>query len=187
MKMRWFLPVVVIAVVILYCYMGAWLQPANPINTKGYTVAPAAKPVANVSTVPVNIAVPVKVIPKTVAVEKLGLPADISNDIDKQIISTADIPATKGGVTAVTFLDTRTGIAGTMVKEKPRPFIGIERGTEIGARYGLNSNGINEMDVFMRRDFLRLGTVYVAGYGEANLSDDGNSEAKAMIEISARW
>lgn len=168
---------------LLWC----WYAPAPAVTTAGFVPGQPAHEVAKVPTVPVKVDVPLQVVPKPVASGKLKLPPAVAGDAGKQVVSTAEVPPTRGGATTVTVLDTRTGAFDTLVREKARPLFGFERGTEIGARYGVSTDGGQQAAVYVRRDLLRVGSVYLAGYGEAKFDTLGDSEARAMIDVSMRW
>lgn len=186
-RLPWKLIGLALAVLLAGSYLlWTWYAPAPAISQAGYMQAAPAHAVASAGTVPVKVDA-VQVIPKQVAAKKLKLPVEIAEDEGKQVVATAEIPPTKGGATAVTVLDTRTGHSETLIKETPRSLVSFERGTEVGARYGVTTDGGTSLAVYARRDLLRVGSVYLAGYAEASIAGDGDSEAKAMIDVSMRW
>lgn len=165
------------------CYfLWTWYRPGPVISTADYMTAHAHSSTASLNKVLLPVAA-VQILPKAPSVKKLKLPAEVANDPAAQILDAVIVPPTRGGATAVTILDTETGATRTLIKEIPRPFVAFEAGTEVGARYGLSTNGAQQAAIYARRDLLRVGNVYVGLYGEAS----SRPEARAMIDVSLRW
>lgn len=160
----------------------AWYRPGPVMSPAGFAAAQEERAVRSLlkQEVPVRA---VQVLPKAAAVKKLKLPAAVADDPRSEVLAAVEIAPSKGGATAVTMIDTTTGATSTLVREKPRPLISFEAGTEIGMRYGVATDGGTEAVLFGRRDLLRVGSVYVAGYAEV----DSDAEGRAMVEISYRW
>lgn len=164
------------------CYLlWAWYRPAPAITPVGYLPAPVEQKVAGLPTVAVPVKT-VRALPKS-AIEKLNLPPEVAADPAAQVLSAVTVPPTLGGATAVTVIDTSTGEARTLVREKPRRLLSFESGTELGLRYGITTAGGQQAALYARRDLLRIGSAYVALYGEAS----SRPEARAMIDVSLRW
>lgn len=126
------------------------------------------------------------------AMGRLGMDEADSEDDAEELATAAAIPPTPAGAKAVVFLNTTTGRFRTVVKANPLPFFSVERGTELGVRYGVTTRGGRQaVDLFVRRDLVRLGRVYVSGYVEGSGEIGGGvirpREAKAMIEASGRF
>lgn len=162
--------------------LAVWYRPVAPISTAVYAPAATAPAVAAVPTVAVPVQA-VRVIPKAAA-KKLKLPTDVVADQRQQILAAVEVPPTQGGATAVTVIDTDTGAARTIVREKRRPLLALATATEVGARYGLASDGIGQrIDLYARRDLLRIGAVHLAAYAEVNT----RPEIMGMLDVSVRW
>ena len=177
-----------ILVALLAWFLWSWYGGRPEITVAGYTSAK----------VPAAIApLPKKVITgkaevykdKKKAMKKLGMKEEDSTDENEDLGTAAEIPATPAGATAVVFLNHSTGKFRTVVKAKPIPLFSLEKGTEIGIRYGLTTSGGQAAALFIRQDFARLGKAYLSEYGEVNAvaGPDPRTEAKAMIEISGRF
>lgn len=165
------------------CYfLWTWYRPGPVISTSDYVTAHAPSSTASLAKNLLPVAA-VQVLPKAPAIKKLKLPAEVANDPSSQILDAVTIPPTRGGATAVTILDTETGATRTLIKEIPRPFLAFEAGTEVGARYGLTTDGAQQTAIYARRDLLRVGNAYVGLYGEAT----SRPEARAMLDVSLRW
>lgn len=166
-----------------------WLRPAPHRPGAGFVAAAPSAQVAGLSTQKIQPAAGIKVLPKKETVRRLNLPAEIGNDQSAEVLTAVDMPPTDGGITAVPILNTSTGETTVAWKEKPRPFFSFESGTEIGGRYGVRTDAIQEADIYLRRDLARIGSTYISGYLEASahMSVDPRPEAKAMIEVSYRW
>lgn len=162
-------------------FLWQWYRPPAPITTAGYLPAATEPVVAKLPKEDVAIE-KVRVIPKTQAVKRLDLPSETVGK-QEEILAAVTIPPTKGGATAVTLIDTDTGEARTIVREKPRPLLSLESGTEIGLRYGLSTQHGQMGAIYARRDLARMGDVYLSLYGEVST----RPEARGMVEISYRW
>lgn len=160
-------------------------QPTAPQNWS------PAKPAHQVGVMPkVDHAPPpkIKVLPKQQASKKLGLPAEVADDPDTEIIDTAEVPPAPDGATTVTTINMQTGEARTIVKANPRPLFAFMRTGAAGIRYGISSNGGQQAALFVRQDVLRVGNVYLAGTAEARTEPiKGTSEAYGALEVSYRW
>lgn len=130
----------------------------------------------------------IKVLPKQQASKKLGLPADVANDPDTEIIDTAEIPPAPDGATTVTTINMQTGEARTIVKANPRPVFAFLRTGAAGIRYGINSTGDQQAALFVRQDVMRVGNIYLAATAEGKTTPTkGTSEAYGALEVSYRW
>lgn len=175
---------IVAAIVFAACYLlWAWYRPAPAISTAGFAPVETVAPLADTARIPLPVKA-IQVIPKATAAKKLKLPVEVAQDERQQVLTAVAVPPTQGGATAVTIIDTTTGAARTIVRETPRPLIGLEVGTEVGARYGLASDGQGQrIDLYARRDLLRIGPVYLAAYAEVNT----RPEIMGMLDVSVRW
>jgi hypothetical protein len=173
--------VVAAAVAVAGWSLWRWYAPETPITQAAYTAAqPEGKSAALVKEeIPVTR---VKSLPKAAASKKLRLPAEVAADPTQQILDAVVVPPTRGGATAVAVLDTASGETRTLVRERPRPLLSLERGGEAGIRYGLAAGG-NQAALYVRQDLARAGNLYLALYGEATTRPEG----RAMVELSVRW
>lgn len=116
-------------------------------------------------------------------VEKLKLPNWFAENADEQAIATADLPETKAGYNVVATVNTKTGVGNIIAKEKQRSLFGLPNEKEIGARVGYNSGLKQQISVYGRWSFLRVGNVHLSAYGEGN--SEGN--ATAQLELGYRF
>jgi len=170
-----------IAVIAGASALWGWFHPKVVTNTE-YVNAPVEKIVTKIKRVEVPIT---KVITyeKPIIVEKLKLPDWLKTDADKQVIANAEIQPYEGKTSAVAILDTKSGEAQIIAKQKPLPFFEFKNEKEIGVRYGYASTGLPEADIYGRWTFARVGSLHSALYVEGNTKPEG----KAMVEVSYRW
>jgi len=160
----------------------SWYRSVPVTSKTEYVNVPQIRTVTKIK----RIAVPVEkviTIEKQVIVEKLKLPEEISRDVNKQVIATGEVAPYEGRTNVVAVLDTKSGESQIIAKQEPLPFIDFENKKEIGVRYGATIKNGQEVDVYGRWDFLRVGNVHVGVYGEANTTGDG----KAMVSVGYRW
>ena len=180
--------IVIIAVVALAAgaAIGWWYHnPVMQLTTK-YTTAPAIPAAAKITTVNLPVKQVVAFNKKT-ASKKLKLPVEIANDDKKQIIATAQTPATEttGKTDIVAVMDTDKGTTQIIAMQQPLSFFALENKRAIGLRYGLStaSKINNEADIYGRWDVLRIDSVHLGLYGEVNTL----GHVKAMITAEYRF
>jgi hypothetical protein len=122
-------------------------------------------------------------IEKAVIVDKLKLPEWIKTDVNEQAIATAVIEPYRGRTNAVSLINTKTGIGQIVAKQEPLPLFGFLNDKEVGVRVGYSIKQGQEIDVYGRWDFARVGNVAIGVYGEATSYGEG----KAMISAGYRW
>ena len=148
----------------------------------------AVDPIPAVAKVPTQELPPQRVIVlvKQEVVKKIkDLPPDIKNDPKKQITTTADIPPSPNGGSAVAYINTSSGVSNITYKAKPRPFMGLPNDVTVGVRYGISSKAPSgqEGQVYGKWDFFRVGNAYLGAYGEVS----SQPAAKAMVDLSMRF
>lgn len=148
----------------------------------------AAAPASGMSGAPTHTTVPVplKAYDKKQAGKLMAIPDVVLADPKLEITGTARLKPSPGGYTAAAVTNTTTGETTIITKEEKRPFFGFLGQTEIGARGGISTGG-QQGAIYARQDLLRLGSVNLAGYAEANASAIRSPEAKAMLDVSIRW
>jgi len=164
-----------------------WYHPKT-VNTHTWFTVKEVKHVDKIRRVMVPGPKEVQVIEKEKIVKELILPAWIANDPNKQIIATAEVPAYKGKTDVVASLDLTSGKSDMLIKQKPIPFFSLDSELAIGAGYGISSDKGQMVEVHGRYTFLRLGNVYIQGYGEvaAGTRADKQPEARALIQAEYR-
>jgi hypothetical protein len=145
-------------------------------------------PIPAVANVPVQELPPQRVIVlvKQEVVKKIkDLPDDVKNDPKKQITTTADIPPSPNGGSAIAYINTSSGVSNITYKAKPRPFMGLPNDVTVGVRYGVSTKAPSgqEGQVYGKWDFFRIGSAYLGAYGEVSTQP----AAKAMVDLSMRW
>ena len=131
-----------------------------------------------------RIKVPIKevqVIEKTKLVKEVELPEWVKRDANQQVIATGRVmpERDRGEVEAVTTLNTQTGESQMLMRQKDRALFGLPNEKEIGLGYGINSKGQTGVTIYGRWDVLRIGSVVIHAYGEANQNGDARIEARA--------
>lgn len=127
----------------------------------------------------------VKSYDKKEATKKLGMPAGTVAP-DEEIITTGEVKPSQGGATVATVLDTKTGESRQVIEYHPRPLLALGGELAIGVRAGITARG-EEAQIYIRKDVLRVGPVYLAGYGEVSATATAQVNAKAMIDVSMRF
>lgn len=105
--------------------------------------------------------------------EKVPVPAEISQNEANQFTATAEIPAMPYGGQAVTYVNYTTYKTGTSLSANKRPLFGIGGKTKIGAVAGVSTRG-NMAIGYIGQDVVRIGPINigVAG-GGGTLGNDG--------------
>jgi hypothetical protein len=120
---------------------------------------------------------------KSVIVKKVnGLPTWFVENADEQAIATADLPETKGGYEVIGTMNTKTGVGNIIAKEKPRSLFGLPNEKEIGVRAGYNNKLEQNVSIYGRWNFFRVGNVHLSAYGEGS-----QNNAPAQIEVGYRF
>jgi hypothetical protein len=152
-------------------------------STTTYVKVPEIKEVIKIKRVSVPGPERIVTIEKKVIVEKLQLPVWIAADADEQAIATAVIEPYKGNTNAIGLINTKTGVGQIVAKQEPLSMFGFVNDKEIGVRAGYSAKQGQEIDVYARWDFVRVGNVNVGVYGEAT----SYGEAKAMVSAGYRF
>jgi hypothetical protein len=161
-----------------------WFTPApnTPVNT---WVKPAEpKVVTKIKRVEVPGPERIITIEKQVVVEKLKLPDWIKDDVNKQVIATAEIAPYEGKTNAAAILDTKTGQSEIIAKQVPLSLFGFENKKELGVRVGYSTDEWEmRSTVFGRWQFARIGNIHLGIYGEANSRGEGIGQ----LELTYRF
>lgn len=183
---RWRLVILAVGVVVAATIAAAGLhscytRPA-PLQSGTYTEAMPERKAADIP----RAAVPVKQVQaydKAAIKKKLPLLAPELEPTSRQVIANADIPATRGGASAVTVLDTDTGESRILVREKAPPLVEFVNEGAVGLRYGINEELKKEGTLYGRWNVLRVGRVHVGAYADVTT----DSEATAQVSMEYRW
>ncbi len=176
--------ITVLSLALISAGVGWWKAEHKPVMSKvEYVKVPEIKEVVKIKRVNIPGPKEIVTIEKEKIVEKLKLPNWFAQDADEQAIATADLPETESGYNVVATLNTKSGEGNIIAKEKPRSLIGFPNGKEIGVRAGYNSKLTQEISVYGRWNFFRIGNVHLSAYGE------GNSEGNAVgqLELGYRF
>ena len=162
-------------------YSGIWKP---PVSSSTYLPAPQIKVVTKIKRVEVPGPERITTIEKEVVVEKLKLPDWIKNDVNKQVIATAEIAPYEGKTNAAAILDTKTGQSEIIAKQVPLSLFGFENKKELGVRVGYSTDEWEmRSTVFGRWQFARIGNVHLGIYGEAN----SRGEGVGQLELTYKW
>jgi hypothetical protein len=179
---------IIVAIVILIIFVTVWSWYHHPVTLSKteYTKVTPIPAAAKLSSVNLPVKQIVALEKKAVS-KKLKLSDEIANDDKKQIVATAQTPATDttGKTDILAVMDTTTGVTEISAKQEPLSFFALENKKAIGLRYGFSTaSKINyEADIYGRWDVLRVGAVHLGLYGEVNSLGDG----KAMIQAEYRF
>jgi hypothetical protein len=148
-----------------------------------------AQPADGMASVPTHETAPValKAYDKKKAVKLMGIPEITLAPPELELVATSKTGKDREGysTTSAAIADTTTGKV-EIIEKKERSLFSFGGRSEIGVRGGIGSSG-QQADIYARQDLVRVGNVYVAGYGEATGSATGDAGAKAMIDVSWRW
>lgn len=172
----------VAALAVIAAGLHTWLTRPAPLPAGQYTAPLPERPVADLP----RSALPVKQVQaydKAAIVRKLPALAPEVARPNRQIIANADIPATRGGASAVAVLDTDTGESTILVREKPRPLVEFEGDGAVGLRYGINESLRTEGTIYGRWNVLRVGNVHLGAYAEVTT----DAEATAQVGLEYRF
>lgn len=124
---------------------------------------------------------------KKAASKKLKLSDELAKDDTKEIIATAQLPATDttGKTDIMAVLDTEAGTTEIQTKEEPLSIFSLTNKRAIGVRYGFDTAAVTNYgaEIYGRWDVLRTGAIHWGLYTEVS----STSDAKAMISAEYRF
>lgn len=161
----------------------AWYHKQPATNSIEYVKIPEIKEVIKIKKVEVPGPEKIVTIEKQVIVEKLHLPEWFKTNADEQAIATSAIEPYRGTTNAVAILNTKTGVGQIIAKQEPLPLFGFLNDREIGVRAGINIKGEPETTVYGKWDFVRIGSINIGAYADA----DSRGEAKAQVKIGWKF
>jgi hypothetical protein len=162
-----------IALIALASALYAWYHPKpSQQGQTEFVEVPVPKPYKVISKQTVTVEV-IKVITKTEIKEKW--PDWFKSDENQQLTAIGIVEPYKGKTECASVISLQTGESRIVTKQLPMPLFGFMNEKELGFRYG------TEVDVFGRWTFLRVGSIYLAGYAQAG------SSSMAQLELSYRW
>jgi hypothetical protein len=164
----------------------SWYKPAPLVNPTQYTQAQPIKEVEKIQIVKVPGPAQIVTVEKERVIEKLKLPDEIAKDDAKQVVATAVVPPHEANTNAIAIMDTKTGESHIELKQEKPPFFAFKNDKEIGIRGGIGVHG-KQVDIYGRYTFARVGRFHVAAYGEGTGSETGQSNGRAMLDLSYRW
>lgn len=158
----------------------SWYRPVTPqIQTvKEFINVPVEKVVTRIKTVAVPVTT-VVTYEKPVIVQKLALPPWVESNTDMQVIAQGDVSSYLGTTNVVALLDTKSGKASFIMKQKPMPPIQFESVGEIGVNYYPLSYKAGIISLIARYRFLRIMNLHVELNGEVDTADT----AKAGVGV----
>lgn len=177
----------------LYLYAGltvlvivyfAWLKFHKPDIKPGQVItAPPAKAVKNE---PVEAVKPKQIIVyrDTVrVVEKLGLPPAAPQE---KVIQAVEVPRTKYGGTATTFVNMTTGVSRTEIKANAAPWFAFRNDLAIGAGAGIGTEG-KTLAGRIRYDMVQIKNLTISPEIEANYSENKTRPVEGRAMIWMEW
>lgn len=161
-----------------------WLRIHKPDITPGQVVtAPPAKAVKNE---PVEAVKPkqIYIYRDTVrVVEKLGLPPAAPQE---KIIQAVEVPRTKYGATATTFVNLTTGKSRTVIKASEAPWFAFRNDLAIGVGAGIGTEG-NTAAGRVRYDAAQIKSITVSGEGEINYAANRKDPVEGRAMLWLEW
>jgi hypothetical protein len=79
-------------------------------------------------------------------------------------------------------MNTKTGVGNIIAKEKPRSLLGLPNEKELGVRVGYNQNLEQNVSIYGRWNFFRVGNFHLSAYGEGS-----QNNATAQLELGYRF
>jgi len=170
----------------------AWYKERNkpPVSQTEYIKVPEIKEVIKVQKVEVPGPERIVTVEKVKIVEKLKLPEWFATNTDEQAIATGEVQPYEGKTNVVATLNTKTGVGGIIVKQKPLPFAGFINDKEIYVKGGYTTSKEIEVIGGGRWLFARVGSIKVGGYAEARgqfATDENDSTGHASAGIIITW
>lgn len=164
-----------------------WYQKPGVITTREYVKVPEIRTIEKVTRVEVPGPERIVTIEKKVVIDKLNLPQWVKDSPDEQVIATAEIEPYRGKTSAVSLINTKTGVGQIVAKQEPLPLFGFVNDREIGVRGGMNSSGSPEATVYGKWDFVRVGNVHLGVYGDASVKNDSRIDARIQVGIGYKF
>lgn len=154
-----------------------WYAKPSPIVKTEYVKVPSIKTIEKIKRVEVPVE-KIVTIEKKVIVEKLKLPDWFKNDAGKQAIATATIPPYEGNTSAISIIDTTTGVGEIIAKQEPLSLMAFVNQKEMYGKLGYATSREIQASIGGRWLFGRVGNIKVGTYVEGNAAfatDKGNS------------
>ena len=170
----------IVCVVAVVAAIYSWYRPVNAqVQTvKEFINVPVEKIVTRIKTVAVPVTT-VVTYEKPVIVQKLELPDWVNTDADMQVIAQGDVSPYLGKTNVVALLNTKTGHASLIMKQKPMPVIAFESTGEVGVNYYPITYKAGIISLIARYRFLRIMDLHIELNGEVDTADT----AKAGVGI----
>jgi hypothetical protein len=121
-------------------------------------------------------------IDKTTLIKKVnGLPTWFVSNADEFAVSSANLTETKSGYEVIGTMN-KNGVGNIIAKEKPRSLFGLPNEKELGVRAGYNNKLEQNVSIYGRWNFFRVGNVHISAYGECS-----QDNATAQLEVGYRF
>jgi hypothetical protein len=175
----------VILTIALFAMVQAWykerFKPIKPplIN---YVEVEKIKYINKIKKVEVPIDKIVTIEKGTLVKKVNGLPTWFVENADEQAVATANLPETKSGYEVIGTVNTSTGVGNIIAKEKPRSLLGLPNEKELGVRVGYNQKLEQNVSIYGRWNFFRVGNFHLSAYGEGS-----QNNATAQLELGYRF
>jgi len=162
----------------------AWIIFHKPDIKLGQVVA--VQPAKAVKNEPVEAAKPKQVIvyrDTVKIVEKLGLPPV---DPQERIVQAIDVPRTKYGLTAVTFINMTTGASRTQIKANQAPWFAFRNDLAIGVGAGIGTEG-KTLAGRIRYDMVQIKGVTISPELEGNYAENRARPVEGRAMVWMEW
>jgi len=168
--------IVIVLIILAICSaIWQWYIPEPIPDPTHFTIQPPIKKTDTIERVDIPIKKVVTLKKKDVIKVIKAIPEEIKQDDTKEITATAVTPCPEGtSIEAISIIDTNTGATTILTKPTKPSLFAFENKQEIGVRVGSNQ----QIDVFARWQFVRVGSIHLGVYGEIN-----PKEGKGAIEL----
>ena len=158
-----------------------WYAKPSPVSKTEYIKVPSIKTIEKIKRVEVPVE-KIVTIEKTVIVEKLKLPDWFKNDAGKQAIATATIPPYEGNTSAISIIDTTTGVGEIIAKQEPLSLMSFINQKELYGKFGYTTAKEIQVSIGGRWLFGRIGNIKIGAYAEgmAEFATDKNNSSGVL-------
>lgn len=183
----WWIYVIYVGIAFLVVAVGFFIwnrfKPAEELQSHEPLVAQEAKKAVNVKKTSVKAPETIEVYDRSDLLNKVPVPAEVSQNQANQFTATAEIGKMEYGGKAVSFLNITTGKSGIVLQANPRPKFGFGGSTNFLAASGVSTRG-NFLVGGIEQPVIRVGPITTGAFGVAGMLGDGGIAAGGIV---ARW
>jgi len=180
-RSRWIIYGCIAASILAYL---VWLKIHKPDIKPGQVIT--AQPAKAVKNEPVEVVKPKQVLTyrdTARVVGKLGLPPAAPQE---RVQTAVEIPRTKYGATATTFLNLTTGASRTQIKANSSPLFAFRNDLAIGVGAGIGTEG-NTAAGRIRYDVAQIKAVTISGEIEGNYAERRTRPVEGRAMLWLEW